>query len=476
MTSPRRLDPESHAQRVAEELHPGEAVALGSGLPCSVVSVVPEACGIRFLADSGAFGYRPRDGRQAGSTGGLEGPVDSNGEPVVLLAGGMAVSTSDLAAIVRSGRVNAVVLQPAFVNSNGDFSHWTTKATAGLSAPANSVDLASGVDRVIAMMPHVNSEGVSSIVGESPLPVDGVGSVNRIITDVAVIDVTGDGLILRETALGWTAEEVVAVTSAPLAVAPGVKQMTFEPLTGNPPSKVYPNGPAAVQDIFDGAMVNIDGFGGPGGMAHHLLVSLKEQGAKDLTLISNTAGIARVISFGTPAGLVAIDHSILVDNNQVRKAISTYPVSPRASLPTSFELAYQRGEVELEVVPQGTLAERLRAGGAGVAAFYTPTAAGTLLAEGKETRMIGGKEHVLETGVVADFCLMRGHKADTLGNVTYRGTSRNFNAVMATAARVSIVEVDEIVEPGGLAPEEIVTPGIYIDRIVLRPPGFSPYE
>ena len=114
--------------------------------------------------------------------------------------------------------------------------------------------------------------------------------------------------------------------------------------------------------------------------------------------------------------------------------------------------------------------------GAGVAAFYTPTGAGTLLAEGKETRIIDGKEYVLETGLVADFCLIRGHKADTLGNVVYRGTSRNFNAVMAPAARITVVEVDEIVEPGALSPEEIVTPGVYIDRIVQRPAGFSPYE
>jgi 3-oxoadipate CoA-transferase alpha subunit len=242
------------------------------------------------------------------------------------------------------------------------------------------------------------------------------------------------------------------------------------------PTKVYPDGRSAVADIFDGATVMIDGFGGPGGMAHHLLVSLREHGARELTIISNTAGIARIINFGTPPGQRAIDHSILIDNNQVRKAVASYPVSPSASRPSSFELAYRRGEVELELVPQGTLAERLRAGGAGVAAFYTPTGVGTLIAEGKETRTIDGKEYVLEQGLRADFCLIRAHKADTLGNVVYRGTSRNFNPVMAPAATTTVVEVDEIVQPGDLDPEEIVTPGIYINRIVQRPPGFSPYE
>ena len=117
---------------------------------------------------------------------------------------------------------------------------------------------------------------------------------------------------------------------------------------------------------------------------------------ENLTIISNTAGIARVVNFGTPPGKQAIDHTILIDNNQVRKAVASYPVSPSASTPTAFELAYRRGEVELELVPQGTLAERLRAGGAGIAAFYTPTGVGTLIAEGKETRVIDGKEYVLE--------------------------------------------------------------------------------
>ncbi|MDP6549643.1 MAG: CoA transferase subunit A [Dehalococcoidia bacterium] len=251
--------------------------------------------------------------------------------------------------------------------------------------------------------------------------------------------------------------------------------MSFDVPRLEPPNKVY-TAQEAVRDVPDGAVVNIDGFAGPGGMAHYLLLALKDHGAKDLTMISNTAGVARVVNFGTPPGRLAIDQSILVDNKQLKKAISSFPVSPRASAPSSFELAFQRGEVELEVVPQGTLAERLRAGGAGVAAFYTPTAAGTLLAQGKETRVIDGKEYVLETGLTADFCLIRGHKADTLGNVVYRGTSRNFNSVMATASRVTVMEVDEIVEPGVLSPEEIVTPSIYVDRIVKRPTGFSPYE
>ncbi|MBM3943830.1 MAG: CoA transferase subunit A [SAR202 cluster bacterium] len=252
--------------------------------------------------------------------------------------------------------------------------------------------------------------------------------------------------------------------------------MTFSITPARSPSKVFQNGVDALFDLKDGATVLIDGFAGPGGMPHYMLVSLREQGSKELTMISNTAGIARIVNFGTPPGMTAIDHSILIENKQIRKVIASYPVSPRASKPSAFELAYRRGEVELELVPQGTLAERLRAGGAGVAAFYTPTGVGTRIAQGKETRTINGKEYLLEQGLQADFCIIRGHKADTLGNVVYKGTSRNFNAVMAPAARVTIVEVDEVVEAGTLNPEEIVTPGVYISRIVVRPKEFSPYE
>ncbi len=431
--------------------------------------------GIWFLADSGACYYGPLEG-PSGVLGGSGNIFDSSGNEMRLLPGGCPLSTVDLASTACGGHVGPAVLQPAQVSGNGDFSHWTTGATPGLFSPASAVDWASGARRVIAMMPHTAPDGSSNLVAQSSLPVDGLGCVDLIVTDVAVIRVTRDGFELAEVAPGWTADDIVAITDAPISTASGLKQMTFGPPTGQAPRKVFADGSAAVRDIPDGASINVDGFAGPGGMAHYLMVALRDQGAKNLTLISNTAGIARVVDFGSPPGLIPIDHSILVENHQVKKAIASYPVSPRASRPSAFELAFQKGEVELEVVPQGTLAERLRAGGAGVAAFYTPTAVGTLLAEGKELRVIDGKEYVLETGIKADFCLIRAHKADTLGNLIYKGTSRNFNASMAPAATVTVVEVDEIVEPGGLKPEEIVTPGIFVQRIVQRPTEFSPYD
>ena len=223
----------------------------------------------------------------------------------------------------------------------------------------------------------------------------------------------------------------------------------------------------AVSDIPDGAMLMIDGFAGPGGTPQNLIRALRDHGARDLTIVSNTAGLASVIGFGTIPGTRPIDIGVLIDNEQVKKVIASYPVSPSPSRPTSFERAYREGKVDLEVVPQGTLAERIRAGGAGIPAFYTPTSVGTLLAEGKETREFDGREFVMEMGLTADFALLRAHVADTLGNVTYRGTSRNFNAVMATAARVTVLEVDELVEPGALDANSIHTPGIYVKRIAV---------
>ena len=231
-------------------------------------------------------------------------------------------------------------------------------------------------------------------------------------------------------------------------------------------SKVVSSFDEAVSDIPDGATLMIDGFAGPGGTPQNLIRALRDHGARDLTIVSNTAGLASVIGFGTIPGTRPIDIGILIDNEQVGKVIASYPVSPSPSRPTSFERAYREGKVDLEVVPQGTLAERMRAGGAGIPAFYTPTSVGTLLAEGKEAREFDGREYVMELGITADFALLRAHLADTLGNVTYRGTSRNFNAVMATAARVTVMEVDEIMEPGALDANSIHTPGIYVNRIV----------
>ena len=232
-----------------------------------------------------------------------------------------------------------------------------------------------------------------------------------------------------------------------------------------PVNKIAASFPEAVAGISDGATIMIGGFGGPGGMPSNLILALRDLGPRDLTLISNTAGLP---GFGAKSGEETVNMSVLFENGQVSKVVATFPVPRSASVDTPFQQRVRAGEVELEVVPQGTFVERIRAGGAGIPAFYTPTGAGTLLAEGKEEREIGGRRCVLEYAMRADYAFVRAHRADPWGNLTYSGTSRTFNPAMATAAAVTIAEVDEIVELGALDPESIVTQGVYVDRIVRR--------
>ena len=209
----------------------------------------------------------------------------------------------------------------------------------------------------------------------------------------------------------------------------------------------------AVADVHDGATVMIGGFG-EAGSPIELIHALIDQGATGLTVVSNNTG----------TGLVGL--AALLRAGRVRKVVCSFPKTAGS---TVFPDLYRAGKVELELVPQGTLAERIRAGGAGVAAFYTPTAAGTPLADGKETRTFGGREHVLEHGLRADFTLIKGRAADVHGNVLYHRTARNFAPMMATAATVTIVQAAEVVDAGALDPEAIVTPGIFVDRVVHVP-------
>jgi 3-oxoadipate CoA-transferase, alpha subunit len=205
-----------------------------------------------------------------------------------------------------------------------------------------------------------------------------------------------------------------------------------------------------VADVQDGATVLVGGFG-MAGMPVHLIDALIEQGATDLTVVSNNAG-------NGDTGLAA-----LLAAGRVRKVVCSFP---RQSDSWVFDGLYRAGRIELEVVPQGTLAERLRAAGAGIPAFFCPTGAGTLLTEGKETRDFDGRTHVLEPALPGDVALVGAHVADRMGNLVYRKTARNFGPVMATAARSTLVQVDHVVETGALDPEAVVTPSIFVDRVV----------
>ena len=464
-----RLSRELVALRVAAELKPGQVVNLGAGLPGSVLVHVPEARGVVFHSENGVLGYGPAKGTVYPDL------VDAGGEPIGLTRGAAFVHQADSFGAIRGGHVDVAIVEALQVSERGDLVDRAAVAE-GLGGPAESVDAAAGARYLVAMMEHTDPDGSPRIVTDCRYPTAGPGYVNLVVTDVAVVEVVGEGLLLKEVAPGWTVDEVRAITEAPLVPSPDLTEMEFSQPVGGRVDKVFASAAHAVADIPDGAVVLLDGFAGPGGMAQHLILALRDQGAKNLTMISNTTGIARVTSFGVPPGFRAVDHSVLVDNGQVRKAVASFPASPSPSRPSAFELGYKRGEVELELVPQGTLAERIRAGGYGVVGFYTPTGVGTLMAQGKETRIINGREYLLEYGIKGDYALIRAHRADRMGNLVYKGTSRNFNAVMAPAAAITIVEVDEIVEPGELDPEAVVTPGVFVQRIVRRPPDFSPYE
>ncbi len=216
-------------------------------------------------------------------------------------------------------------------------------------------------------------------------------------------------------------------------------------------NKVVASADEAVRDVPDGAVLVVGGFG-LCGIPENLIAALVRKNVRNLTAVSNNCGV-------DDWGL-----GLMLRNKQIRKMMSSY-VGENAE----FERQFISGELEVELVPQGTLAERMRAGGAGIPAFYTPAGAGTLVAEGKETRSFDGREYLLERGIVGDFSMVAAWKGDRYGNLVYRKAARNFNPMAATAGKISIAEVEELVEPGQLDPECVHTPGVFIHRVVVAP-------
>ena len=216
-------------------------------------------------------------------------------------------------------------------------------------------------------------------------------------------------------------------------------------------NKIYPNAEAAVQDISDGATIMVGGFG-LCGIPENLIEAVRAKGVRNLTVISNNAGVE---GFGVGRWL---------ENGQIKKIIGTYIGDNKL-----YEELVMKGQLEADLIPQGSFSERIRAGGAGIPAFFTPTGVGTVVARGKEVREFDGRPFLLERALKADFALVKAFKGDRWGNLIYRKTARNFNPMMATAARITIAEVEQIVELGALDPEAIVTPGIYVKRIIQGP-------
>ena len=222
------------------------------------------------------------------------------------------------------------------------------------------------------------------------------------------------------------------------------------------PDKLVATPDEAVADIPDGVTILVGGFASAGSPTN-LIRALKRRGVREITAVANNIGLGDELD-------------TLCEGRQIRKMIASFAIRASGARRSLFEQQWRAGEVELELSPQGTLAERIRAGGAGIPGFYTPTGVGTVVAEGKETREIDGREYLFERAITADVALIKAKRADEWGNLTYHASGRNFNVPMATAARLVIVEVEEVVATGGLDPEVIVTPGVYVDRIVRCDP------
>ena len=239
----------------------------------------------------------------------------------------------------------------------------------------------------------------------------------------------------------------------------------------------------AVADMTDGSTVLIGGFGGPAECPSYLIAAVGRKGVKDLTIVGNTGGWGQQLLDVLRTRMAVIlrmpsdwyDPGLLVERGQVKKGILSFPAAP-ARILTPFEQGVLGGKVELELLGQGTLCERIRAAKSGIAGFYTPVGVGTVVEKGKEVREFNGRKHLLELALPSDFALIKAYKADRYGNLVYHGTARTFNPVMAGASRVTIAEVDEVVELGELDPEAIVTPGVYVQRVVVRPKEPQPWD
>jgi 3-oxoadipate CoA-transferase alpha subunit len=248
-----------------------------------------------------------------------------------------------------------------------------------------------------------------------------------------------------------------------------------------PINKIINSFNEAIEDIRDGATLMIGGFGSsPAEPPSWLIRALASKGVKDLTVIANLGGWGRTLIPKFRQTMAVLmedypwwydDHGLLVENGQVKKIVCSWASGMSPAHVNEVEKRFKEGKIEVEITPQGTLCERIRAARAGVGAFYVGTGVGTLAENGKEVREFTGKKYILELALKADFALIHAHKADRWGNLVYKGTGRTFNALMAGAATTTIAEVDQVVELGEIDPEAVVTPGIYVDRVVPRPWG-----
>ena len=231
---------------------------------------------------------------------------------------------------------------------------------------------------------------------------------------------------------------------------------------------IYSSYKEAIKDLSNDTSIMIGGFGVQGGQPTNLMLALRDMNLSDLTLIGNVAGISMITGYGWKKSdkHKIIDQSIFFEKKQVKKIICSFPIPAQREPISEIEKAWKNNESEVEIIPQGTLAEKIRAGGSGISAFYTKTGVGTIIETNKETKIINGEKYLLEYALNADVAIIKAHISDEKGNLIYKGTSRAFNPIMATAASLTIAEVDKIVSSNDIDPERIGTPGIYVDRIV----------
>ena len=231
---------------------------------------------------------------------------------------------------------------------------------------------------------------------------------------------------------------------------------------------IYSSYKEAIKDLSNDTSIMIGGFGVQGGQPTNLMLALRDMNLRDLTLIGNVAGISMITGYGWKKSdkHKIIDQSIFFEKKQVKKIICSFPIPAQREPISEIEKAWKNNESEVEIIPQGTLAEKIRAGGSGISAFYTKTGVGTIIETNKETKIINGEKYLLEYALNADVAIIKAHISDEKGNLIYKGTSRAFNPIMATAASLTIAEVDKIVSSNDIDPERIGTPGIYVDRIV----------
>lgn len=443
-----RLSHDLMALRVVREFRSGMVVNLGIGLPTLVSDHVPTNGAVMMHSENGMIGYGPfpSDDKE-----GNPNIVNAGGQMVTLIPGASFVHHADSFAIIRGGHIDVAVLGALQVSEKGDLANYLMPGRA-LGSPGGAVDLAAQARRVIVLMEHTTRDGQPKIVRDCTLPLTGRACVSLVITDVGVFEVDGESVWLCEIAPGWTVDEIQSITDVPLLTSLDLKEMHFDLEEFVPVDKVYTDAMESVEDVFSGAVIMVDGFRISTASPQGLIRAIVDKHVDDLTLITNLLSVEKAVD------------NLIIQRGRVRRLIASASQPLLNGQSHCIESIFSKRNIEIELVPENALAERIRMGGAGIMAAYLRDGSG---ANGeREHRFINGHRYALEYALRADFTLIRARWADSLGNLIYGGYPHALSVQMATAATITIAQVDEILPAGNLDPELIDTPGLYVDRIV----------